>query len=590
MGSVIGVRRMATRGRLLFTMVALAAGAAGCPPPGPPAGGDLEVLIGEQVIFNRSVTSDPVALNAAQLGSAAIFPLPAETIRYNDAFSTTASPTLVVTMARDPHEFKATLESIRGARSPGGFVTQIIEPVDQSISPVDNFPTDAVSLPDAYVFPYGGGLLRSDLSVSDYTEGFSSIVQCPPSSSFNGNSCYPWIPPFGIQGIYLERLGVCAQDVSIQTQVVNQLTQMVPEGILTKIIGTGGVANEQSDVDVAAFVDSSDTSSPYGGFVLLSNTYVQWNVPGATPANVSIPYTFRFELSDGILATSPHSDGDQFDGYAGGQVFSGINGALASTIADTIYLNALSQQAQPIPKSALTEQPPECTNGTTHPSSCYIPCNLPDGFNAPPDLSPGSTDDTSWHYVQVCTGGFAGLGCLMTPQQCIGDTCQYQCQRAVSVLEAGATTGAGKAGITNGTQISNIAALFDARRTSANNVYENVRCNYHPTYVSDGTPVCEVVVHAKRLDVTPSTVELVWFDGSDLAHIGSEEYGNEAFATYLALLAAPKGDTSKLCGSLQNLFTANNEFPGPSFERFAHGSGSCAGTPPGSGKSCVHFP
>lgn len=83
-------------------------------------------------------------------------------------------------------------------------------------------------------------------------------------------------------------------------------------------------------------------------------------------------------------------------------------------------------------------------------------------------------------------------------------------------------------------------------------------------------PTCEVVVRAKRLNVLPNAVELVWFDGPDLAHIGSDEYGNEAFSAYLALLGAHQ-DTSLLCGSTTNLLTANGQAAVPYSPRFAHG-------------------
>lgn len=113
--------------------------------------------------------------------------------------------------------------------------------------------------------------------------------------------------------------------------------------------------------------------------------------------------------------------------------------------------------------------------------------------------------------------------------------------------------------------LSDVPGILQAKDNSGGN-YQHFRCNFYPTYETDAqaVPVCEVVARAKRLNVMPDTVELVWFDGPDLDHVGSTEYGNEAFALFLALRGAG-ADTSSLCqrqGEV-NVLT----------RRFAHGSG-----------------
>jgi hypothetical protein len=73
------------------------------------------------------------------------------------------------------------------------------------------------------------------------------------------------------------------------------------------------------------------------------------------------------------------------------------------------------------------------------------------------------------------------------------------------------------------------------------------------------------VARAKRLNVFPDTVELVFFDGPDLQHVGPSEYGNEAFALYLALLGAG-ANTSALCNRQPETLVQTR--------RFARGLGS----------------
>lgn len=67
---------------------------------------------------------------------------------------------------------------------------------------------------------------------------------------------------------------------------------------------------------------------------------------------------------------------------------------------------------------------------------------------------------------------------------------------------------------------------------------------------------CEFTVPAKRLNVYPDGLELVWFDGKEL--------NNAAYALYVASFAngAPKGATQKLCS-----FTQVQPSPAPSYNR-----------------------
>ena len=66
--------------------------AVGCPPT-PPAGGDFQILLLNQVLFDYPVAQDPVVFNAGQLQTAPFLPMNAESVKYQDDFSTGSSQT-----------------------------------------------------------------------------------------------------------------------------------------------------------------------------------------------------------------------------------------------------------------------------------------------------------------------------------------------------------------------------------------------------------------------------------------------------------------------------------------------------------------
>jgi hypothetical protein len=243
-------------------------------------------------------------------------------------------------------------------------------------------------------------------------------------------------------------------------------------------------------------------------------------------------------------------------GNAGQGILNALEAVVPSTLSNTVYLTALQQQTRPVPALSAAKRP-ECSGSGSKPSSCYVNCVLPDTFTPPANLDPGgSVDDSSWYNTSYCSAAAGNL------------------------RNAAAINGAATYGITDptGTTQADIGGLFQETRSGSKPaLYKYVRCNFYPTYESDSSPVpvCEVAVHAKRLNVLPDKVELVWFDGPNLAPISSgnpgvstAEYSNEAFAAYLALLGTG-ADTSQLCASTGQQGVSFPLAPMP--HHFAHG-------------------
>jgi hypothetical protein len=210
--------------------------------------------------------------------------------------------------------------------------------------------------------------------------------------------------------------------------------------------------------------------------------------------------------------------------------------AFPTTIANDIYLQALAQQAQPFPGNGLgVDCSKKNSDGQLDPG-CYTPCEGvgDDPSQWPAALSGSNIDDSSWY-------------------------AQSYCAKVAGELDIAAAGGAQNYGLTVPEQ-SQIQGILSQTRPNNANEYQNVRCNFYPTYeipTVPGTridmpatktfaqPTCEVVARAKRINVFPDKVQLVWFDGTDVAHAGTDEYTSEPFALYLALNYAGKG--SQLC-------------------------------------------
>ena len=564
----VGVRRVVWRGTLFGAMFGVAMGASGCPQPAPPASGDLQVVTGGNIWLDQPVAQDPVVLNAAQLESAPSHAMGTETLKYQDGFSSAGSPTYIIVTARDPNEQEATLESIVGARAQGAFTAQSVAPTDLPSA----YPGGVITLPNAYGIPYPVQFPDTPpqsswpLANGDFTGTTGGTIgSYPPSSS--PPSGLPTLFRSGTQGIYLQQLGVCAYDIDVKSVLVDQLTSSLPSlvssGIAQGLYNNSNFPGSEinltrvtTDALVTTFVNRRGVTSPYGGAVALisiTGTYNIFDTGGIIPDTFnSLNYTFEFGLQDGLFSVAPSENGWYDSGGVADQSTSlrtGIEGTLPAMVSGTVREQSIAKQARPIPAGVLNKQP-ACKATGNLPSSCYVACrNLPSPLPAQPSAT--DPDDSSWYSTDYCSD-------------------------AILVLQGGVQAGATDYGLSTGQG----SLLANALTAQHGGLYNNIRCNFYPTYETDKTPVpvCEVVARAKRLTVLPDIAELVWSDGSSLQNVNADEYAqgtaNPAFALYLLLLGGQQ-DTSLLCasqGQQQQMNGLFNVFP---FQHpFPHGHGS----------------
>jgi hypothetical protein len=492
---------------------------------------NLQILFGSQTDFSASISDAPVAFDSSQLVDAPYASIPSGevSLTYHDTFSTFASQTELIVMARDPEEYRTALESqVPSSYNNGNSFWETL-----TSAPNDSYePTYGVTLPYALEIPYPVSLAGSTvsswpLSTALFT-GSSSTPFAGASAADNGS----------VKGLYLEQRGVCAYDVDLQDKagqgIVDQYLAASASSIRDQIesgasfLGvTLGVAPTR--VDAASFLSRDKENVISGGFVTNVTFDVQWSLP-VNNANDSFNYTFVFDLNDGILDVTPTLNHEFDYGAFSGTLASKIEESFPSTIANTVYLAALAQQAQPIPNiNASTDG---CTQrGSQRSPECYTACDVgmdPNSWPPPLDAS-ASVDDSSWHKMDYC--------------------------RTITNLVASQSHDAAIAYGLSETDATTVRSQITAPLASDPDSFANVRCNFYPAYEAgtinrpDGgspayaVPTCEIVARAKRLNVFPDKVELVWFDAPDLAHVGPDEYSNEAFAIYLALTKFGSGGT-----------------------------------------------
>lgn len=556
--------------------------------------GDFQILLSTEsgaVLFEEPDNSDPIALNEGQLLDAPFAPIASEAVKYTDNFSTIGSQTEIVVTARDPAEQHATLASIWG---PGSIITingsgQLIAGTwpDNTVAPGDPIPVGApsgVSLPNGYSIPYplvsAGSPLTLPLQLGYFTGSNSTQLA--------GNAS---LPP-GVKGAYLFERGVCSADIDLYDAILNPIANQAPQtalngietcngalGGLCQIFVGLGASSLSVGVDVASFIDRDSLVTPYGGFVMLFNSLTNYDLGALNSAQVSFNYTYRFGLSTtdaqgspGILTTSVTRNGEYDTGAFSQTIDNGLEGAVPKTISDQVFLGALAQQAHGVPANIAhylepnMKLPPECS-GPIQPHYCYAPCQSVPALRPPPPTT--GYDDPSWYDISYC-----GTAPPDAPGNDVADN-----------LDAAVTLEAGIVGI-SGQGAGELGATMRAVRSQNTSELANVRCNFWPSYESDypctfggpfpncpngpPVPVCEVVARAKRLNVLPDKVELVWFDGPDLSLIRGNtfqpEFNNEALALYV-LLTATNG-THQLC-------QRQEEFS-PFSRVFAHATGSAS--------------
>lgn len=525
--------------------------------------GKLKVTSGSNVVFsNDTGLAQSWFSTTHSLGLAGVIPFSAGSlsVHYADPFSTLASQEEVVVMARDPIEYRTTLESIAGpspdSLDPGRFLEWSAETFAcGDIWPVPNaapltFPPNGVTLPFAVSFPFPDQAtpqLDWALTQNMFAGGggaFPCGTFAGAAASFEGST----------KGISVMRHGVCSREASIQEKL-STLAGSLP--LHFNVLGFG---YDVADLGVASFVDFA----PKGGFVVTTQVDTSQIFPFPVPILVNPGfqrnYTYFFSLDDGIASIdSPTVNISNDSGPdpigAGGM----ITGLLNDVMPNRVKLAALEEgqpgegqpgtfaggQAQPIPRG----NDPVCSTTTgQRPAFCFTPCenndtvdmSNPSTWPAPENAGDRSkVDPPSWHDKQFC-------------------------RQPVSLFTA-FVSGAGSPALAS--TLTEPLTLSSGEVDSTK--LHNWRCNFYPRYeaptpaisvtsidpltsgapfnagakqITTGPPVCELIVRIKRLNVFPDTVEAVFFDGSSLTTLDpGESTGNEAFAVFTGLGALPGG-------------------------------------------------
>jgi hypothetical protein len=496
-------------------------------------GGTLQIITTTtgNVDFSALIASDAAAYNQLQLNIAPqlSFQEGAE-VSYTDQIptSTTDAQKETVVMARDLDEYESTLESINTEDNCQWLSTTFAP----SQGPDPNCALGpAVGLPDGVGIPYPidnnnrtlGGLTQ--LSLAQFT-GSPNTGLAPPDDTPGGGST---------KGLYLYRHGVCSAMVDAETSVLQPIVQQGPDGLANGIESNipspaSGTANIEA-FNLAQFVQRVNTDTLTGGFVQQVTVRVNWSFPPfLNDAVVARNYTYTYGLNNGILSVSPTKNPGGWDtGAFSGTIADGIDGSFPQQLSAGLYLGALSQQAQPIP--VLNSPDPACSgNAAQKPADCFQACkNVPANYPAP--LSPSNTDDSAWYDMNFCSGV------------------------ATLVLSEGVNLGASAIGITDPQQLQQLSNALVGPNPNDSTKLSNIRCNFHPSYVigSDGThtPVCEVVARAKRINILPDQIELIWFDNPSLNQVASGELSNEAYSLFLVLKS--QNQQGQLCQRTPNL-------------------------------------
>jgi hypothetical protein len=530
-----------------------------------PIHGNLEVRANGKVAFStasgfaQSFFASDKALGTAPL--IAIAPNMMD-VRYSDNFSTYADPTAcseaggsgctpigsaqeeVVVLARDPIEYRTTLESIIGPSSDPENVGDGLTWAAETFAPGDVWPVvttgdpvtvppPGVTLPDAVRFAYPNAPTNptTDWPITQsLLTGSSSTPFAGTAASYEGS----------IKGISVMQRGLCS---NVQPIPLQQLT--------TAISPHDYFAGLGYDATVGASTFMS--YAPKGGIVLTLDANVTEPQPVPIPPFFQTPefarnVTYFFTLEDGIIAigapTVNASNNPGLDFYAIGGV---IDGKLNHDVPDTVKLAALegapgtftAGQAQPIPSGAAsapdaTGNLVKCSDTTQpRPPGCFMSCDDANGtimtrpdtwamvgqnpYLAPEDVGdPNSIDPAKWHDRDYVKSGTSKL--------------------TTGIPVAAATypgmTQCGPIALAN--VMTEPFPLGDG--TVDSDKLHNLRCNFYPRYeektlplplttTNVAKPVAEFITRAQRINVFPDSLEVVFVDGSDFDHLSPTLFG-----------------------------------------------------------------
>ena len=485
---------------------------ADCNPPTSMTLGNLQVVVNGNVAFksatglDQSFFSSDKALGPAQLvGISSVQEL---VVHYDDPFSTFNDPNSeslvgsaqeeVLVLARDPVEYRTTLEHIGGAGDPLDFGENLIW-AQQTFAPGDTWPIVAtsgtppqpngVTLPDAVHFPFPNKHKTPDVDwrmTQDLFTGSSSTPFAGDAASYGGT----------IKGLSVIQRGLCSHPEPLQ----GSLNSIASIPLSANILGMG----YDAVLGASSFVDYA----PKGGLVVMLYVAATDPVPVPIPPFFQQPtftrnVTYYFELDDGIVTLSAPTfniaNTAGLDFYAFGGL---LDGKLKHDVPNTVKLAALEGakgsftggQAQPIPsglKSAVNAkgQTVQCDDTTQlRPAACFVGCDDANGIvmskpntwvppfgNVPPESvgDSNNVDPASWHDTSYLSTAYN--------------------KTRFAVLASSATypgmTQCGPTALANA--MTENMPLPDG--TTDGNKYHNIRCNFYPQY-EEATGVAPILI------------------------------------------------------------------------------------------------
>lgn len=431
-----------------------------------------EPLTGDQEWFDFYPQADPVVIQTY------VFPSPV--------------PGPVVTLrrqveahlfARDPQEVFSVLSSIGDDRP--SWLQQTMRP---SIDPSENPPW---TLPDDVVVPYPfkphfvpkPTVLRPIIP-ADFWHDSNAAVRGGPGNEPLGAA--------SVKALRLIPVGLCSTEQPIQ-DIIKEISDSVTQQFLHGTCKPGQLDGEVQYLDEVSYLGHHppDKEKPGdddvgGGFFFHGKVRIH-DSGAAAPlslddCSIAFNYDFRFYLEDGRLALFPTRHKYDYDaklGLCSGEL--GNKGG-ADILADSFQIDLEN----------------EFLSTTTN-----------------KQILNGPDKDPHWD----CS---------------LGEPIESSCSDAANQLAAAVSNGSDNLKIQSGGPSSPSQRLIAAVRRP-----ENWRCQNHPDPPDACRAIgprnhgrCEFMLRAKRLNVTPDAVELVWFDNMD-------EYDNPALALFVASLAAP---------------------------------------------------
>ncbi len=526
-----------------------------------PSLGNLQVRANGSVRFTAAFGAQQTALDAAHLQSAplASFRTSRVEVDYSDSrsTSTTDAQLAIVVMARDQTEQQATLQSI-GAINGDTCGEDNTHWLNETSAPGD-FPDQyrtvgGVSLPDALEIAY-------PIDLSNRATG--SVTNLNPSQ-FSGNPTTPLaLEASGdsVKSLYILQRGVCSTEVDLRSQILDAILQQLPDAVINGINDATPSPWAQGAPQIRAlgmstFLTQLGPATPGGGFDQYLAVHVPWQWPPlVNDAAIVRNYSYTFVLNNGVLATtgSQNHSADCDTGFFSGTVANGLDGHIRQQVSNGIYLAALGKQAVAITNP--TDDPACKGNAATKPASCFVPCQqVPDDpkmWPKGPDNS--NIDDSAWYDTSFCSTP-ANLTLTIGVEAGADQQAAIDPGFKAQLQQPGARD----------TLVQNLVG----KRTDDPSKFKNIRCNFQPNYVTPDPnlfggrppPVCEFVVRAKRLNVLPDSVELIWFDAAAIDKIPASEFPVEGLSVFLLTLKAG----GALCTRRPYMFTNGRA------RRFAH--------------------